>query len=89
MQNITFLAGWRGKVDMIYWAGKTKVTTNAFKIYLVTMRKQTNFPAFGKLGNIKDGGRIGIAAQALGIAEGAMEEAVNFTKSCVQFEQVQ
>lgn len=53
------------------------------------MRKQTNFPAFGKLGNIKDGGRIGIAAQALGIADGAMEEAVNFTKSCVQCEQVQ
>lgn len=32
-----------------------------------------------------DGGRIGIAAQALGIAEGAMEEAVNYTKSRVQF----
>ena len=32
-----------------------------------------------------DGGRIGIAAQALGIAEGAMEEAVNFTKSRIQF----
>ena len=32
-----------------------------------------------------DGGRIGIAAQALGISEGAMEEAVNFAKSRVQF----
>lgn len=32
-----------------------------------------------------DGGRIGIAAQALGIAEGAMEEAVNYTKTRVQF----
>ena len=32
-----------------------------------------------------DGGRIGIAAQALGIAEGAMEEAMNFAKSRVQF----
>lgn len=32
-----------------------------------------------------DGGRIGIAAQALGIAEGAMEEAVNYTKGRVQF----
>ncbi|MGE4277905.1 MAG: acyl-CoA dehydrogenase [Lawsonibacter sp.] len=32
-----------------------------------------------------DGGRIGIAAQALGLAEGAMEEAVNYTKSRVQF----
>ena len=32
-----------------------------------------------------DGGRIGIAAQALGIAEGAMEEAVNFAKARVQF----
>ena len=31
-----------------------------------------------------DGGRIGIAAQALGIAEGAMEEAVNFAKARVQ-----
>ncbi|MCI1305120.1 MAG: acyl-CoA dehydrogenase [Lachnospiraceae bacterium] len=32
-----------------------------------------------------DGGRIGIAAQALGIAEGAMKEAIDFTKSRVQF----
>ena len=32
-----------------------------------------------------DGGRIGIAAQALGIAEGAMEEAVNYTRGRVQF----
>lgn len=32
-----------------------------------------------------DGGRIGIAAQALGIAKGAFEEAVNYTKSRKQF----
>ena len=32
-----------------------------------------------------DGGRIGIAAQALGIAEGALEEAKNYTKGRVQF----
>ena len=32
-----------------------------------------------------DGGRIGIAAQALGIAEGAEEEALNYTKGRVQF----
>ena len=32
-----------------------------------------------------DGGRIGIAAQALGIAEGAMEQAVEYTKGRVQF----
>ena len=32
-----------------------------------------------------DGGRIGIAAQALGIAEGAMKEAVEYTKTRVQF----
>lgn len=32
-----------------------------------------------------DGGRIGIAAQALGIAEGAMNEAIEYTKSRVQF----
>ena len=32
-----------------------------------------------------DTGRIGIAAQALGIAEGAMEEAKNYTKGRVQF----
>lgn len=32
-----------------------------------------------------DGGRIGIAAQALGIAEGAMNEAMEYTKSRVQF----
>lgn len=32
-----------------------------------------------------DGGRIGIAAQALGIAEGAMDEALNYTKTRVQF----
>ena len=32
-----------------------------------------------------DGGRIGIAAQSLGIAEGAMDEAVNYAKSRVQF----
>ena len=30
-------------------------------------------------------GRIGIAAQALGIAEGAMKEAVEYTKTRVQF----
>ena len=32
-----------------------------------------------------DGGRIGIAAQALGIAEGAMQEAIDYTKAKVQF----
>ena len=32
-----------------------------------------------------DGGRIGIAAQGLGIAEGALEEAKNYTKGRVQF----
>ena len=32
-----------------------------------------------------DGGRIGIAAQALGIAEGAMQEAIEYTKARVQF----
>ena len=32
-----------------------------------------------------DGGRIGIAAQSLGIAEGALAEAVNYTKGRVQF----
>ena len=32
-----------------------------------------------------DTGRIGIAAQALGIAEGAMEEAIDYTKGRVQF----
>lgn len=46
----------------------------------------------GKLGkgfniamNTLNGGRIGIAAQALGIAEGAMDEVVNYTKGRVQF----
>ena len=32
-----------------------------------------------------DGGRIGIASQALGLAEGAVEEAVKYTKERVQF----
>ena len=32
-----------------------------------------------------DGGRIGIAAPALGIAEGAMQEAIDYTKARVQF----
>ena len=32
-----------------------------------------------------DGGRIGIAAQSLGIAEGALQEAVSYTKGRVQF----
>ena len=32
---------------------------------------------FGIAMKTLDGGRIGIAAQALGIAEGALEEAVN------------
>lgn len=32
-----------------------------------------------------DGGRIGIAAQALGIAEGAIDETVKYTKERVQF----
>ncbi len=46
----------------------------------------------GKLGkgfniamNTLDGGRIGIAAQSLGIAEGAMGEAMEYTKGRVQF----
>ena len=32
-----------------------------------------------------DGGRIGIAAQALGLGEGAVEEAINYTKGRTQF----
>ena len=32
-----------------------------------------------------DGGRIGIAAQALGIGEGALQEAIAYTKERVQF----
>ncbi|HPE16784.1 MAG TPA: acyl-CoA dehydrogenase family protein [Oscillospiraceae bacterium] len=32
-----------------------------------------------------DGGRIGIAAQAVGVAQGALEEAVNYSKQRVQF----
>jgi butyryl-CoA dehydrogenase len=32
-----------------------------------------------------DGGRIGIASQALGIAEGAIEETIKYTKERVQF----
>ena len=32
-----------------------------------------------------DGGRIGIAAQALGIAEGAIDQTVQYTKERVQF----
>ncbi len=32
-----------------------------------------------------DGGRIGIAAQALGLGEGAVDEAVKYTKERVQF----
>ncbi|MCI2082350.1 MAG: acyl-CoA dehydrogenase [Bacteroidales bacterium] len=35
--------------------------------------------------NTLDGGRIGIAAQALGIAEGAMDETVKYTKERKQF----
>lgn len=40
---------------------------------------------FGIAMKTLDGGRIGIAAQALGIAEGAMEEAVNYMKERKQF----
>ena len=32
-----------------------------------------------------DGGRIGIAAQALGLAEGAIAETIAYTKERVQF----
>ena len=32
-----------------------------------------------------DGGRIGIASQALGLGEGAVEESINYTKERVQF----
>ena len=46
----------------------------------------------GKLGNgfkiamqTLDGGRIGIASQALGLAEGAIEETIKYTKERVQF----
>jgi alkylation response protein AidB-like acyl-CoA dehydrogenase len=34
-----------------------------------------------------DGGRIGIAAQALGIAQGAYEEALNYARERKQFDQ--
>eukprot|EP00828_Plagiopyla_frontata_P036210 TRINITY_DN4784_c0_g1_i3.p1 TRINITY_DN4784_c0_g1~~TRINITY_DN4784_c0_g1_i3.p1 ORF type:complete len:463 (-),score=76.89 TRINITY_DN4784_c0_g1_i3:562-1950(-) len=40
---------------------------------------------FGIAMKTLDGGRIGIAAQALGIAEGAFEEAVNYIKERKQF----
>ena len=40
---------------------------------------------FGIAMTTLDGGRIGIAAQAPGIAEGALEEAVNYTKERKQF----
>lgn len=40
---------------------------------------------FGVAMSTLDGGRIGIAAQALGIAEGALEEAVKYMKTRKQF----
>ena len=40
---------------------------------------------FGIAMKTLDGGRIGIAAQALGIAEGAFEEAINYMKERKQF----
>ena len=40
---------------------------------------------FGIAMKTLDGGRIGIGAQALGLAEGAMEEAVNYMKERKQF----
>ena len=40
---------------------------------------------FGIAMQTLDGGRIGIAAQSLGIAEGALHEAVEYTKGRVQF----
>jgi butyryl-CoA dehydrogenase len=40
---------------------------------------------FGIAMKTLDGGRIGIAAQALGIAEGALEEAINYMKDRKQF----
>lgn len=40
---------------------------------------------FGIAMHTLDGGRIGIAAQALGIAEGALERAISYTKERVQF----
>src|SRR5690606_29092512 len=35
--------------------------------------------------NTLDGGRIGIAAQAVGIAQGAIDETINYTKQRKQF----
>lgn len=40
---------------------------------------------FGIAMKTLDGGRIGIAAQALGLGEGAVEEAIKYTKERVQF----
>ena len=40
---------------------------------------------FGIAMKTLDGGRIGIAAQALGIGEGAIDEAIKYTKERVQF----
>ena len=40
---------------------------------------------FGIAMKTLDGGRIGIAAQALGIAEGALEEAIKYMKERKQF----
>ena len=40
---------------------------------------------FGIAMKTLDGGRIGIAAQALGIAEGALEEAAKYMKERKQF----
>ena len=40
---------------------------------------------FGVAMKTLDGGRIGIASQALGLGEGAINEAIAYTKECVQF----
>ena len=40
---------------------------------------------FGIAMKTLDGGRIGIASQALGLAEGAIEETIKYTKERVQF----
>ena len=62
----------------------TKIEAARFLVYKAACLKEEG-KGFGIAMKTLDGGRIGIAAQALGIAEGALEEAVAYMKERKQF----
>ena len=77
------------------WADRKNKTIHDLEDFTVTFLSKCRIPKENLLGQqgkgfaiamkTLDGGRVGIAAQALGIAQGAMDETIKYTKERKQF----